>query len=48
MTTLPQSDLPPDPGILRTAAKHHQVNVGVYATVLRGGEVRRGDSLAIA
>lgn len=48
MTTLSQGDLPPDPGILRTAAKHHQVNIGVYATVLRGGDVRRGDTLAVA
>jgi uncharacterized protein len=43
MTTLPQGDLPSDPGILRTAAKHNQVNVGVYATVLQGGTIRRGD-----
>src|SRR6266567_7614384 len=43
MTTLPQGDLPSDPGILRTAAKHNQVNVGVYATVLQGGIIRRGD-----
>ena len=43
MTTLPQGDLPSDPGILRTAAKHNQVNVGVYATVLQGGMIRRGD-----
>ncbi|MFQ5932871.1 MAG: MOSC domain-containing protein, partial [Nitrospiraceae bacterium] len=37
MTTLPQGDLPKDVGILRTAAQHNQANVGVYATVLRGG-----------
>ncbi len=43
MTTLPQGDLPKDVGILRTAAQHNQANVGVYATVLRGGMVRRGD-----
>ena len=43
MTTLPQGDLPKDPGILRTAAQHNQVNVGVYAAVLRGGPVRRRD-----
>lgn len=43
MTTLPQGDLPADPGILRTAAQHNQVNVGVYAAVLRGGTIRRGD-----
>ncbi len=43
MTTLPQGDLPKDVGILRTAAQHNQVNVGVYATILQGGMVRRGD-----
>jgi len=43
MTTLPQGDLPKDPGILRTAAKHNDVNVGIYASVIRGGMVRRGD-----
>ena len=43
MTTLPQGDLPRDPGILRTAAQHNQVNVGVYADVVQGGTIRRGD-----
>ena len=43
MATLPQGDLPKDLGILRTAAKYNQVNVGVYASVHRGGTVRRGD-----
>jgi uncharacterized protein YcbX len=53
MTTLPQGDLPSDPGILRAAAQHNKVmiaplgqampSVGVYAAVLRGGVVRRGD-----
>ena len=43
MTTLPQGDLPRDPGILRTAAQHNKVQVGVYAAVLRGGTIRRGD-----
>src|SRR5207245_7685336 len=33
MTTLPQGDLPKDPGILRTAAQYNQVNVGVYLAV---------------
>jgi MOSC domain-containing protein YiiM len=47
MTTLPQGDLPADPGILRTAAQHNQVNVGVYAAVLRGGTIRRGDLLRL-
>ena len=45
MTTLPQGDLPKDVGILRTAAQHNRANVGVYASVLQGGKVRRGDSV---
>ncbi len=56
MTTLPQGDLPKDPGILRTAALHTprieaegfgvlSANVGVYADVLRGGRIQRGDLL---
>jgi uncharacterized protein YcbX len=48
MTTLAQSDLPKDPGILRTAARHNQVNVGVYASVLQGDEIQRGDSIRLA
>ena len=48
MTTLPQGDLPKDPGILRAAAQHNGVNVGVYASVLRGGSVRRGDPVTLA
>jgi uncharacterized protein len=47
MTTLAQGDLPKDPGILRTAAQHNQVNVGVYAAVVRGGTIRRGDPIRI-
>jgi uncharacterized protein YcbX len=47
MTTLAQGDLPRDAGILRTAAQHNQANVGVYASVLQGGEVRRGDSVRL-
>jgi uncharacterized protein YcbX len=45
MTTLAQGDLPKDPGILRTPAQHHKAAVGVYASVLQGGKVRRGDSV---
>ena len=47
MTTLPQGDLPKDPGILRTAAQHNRVNVGVYANVARGGTIRRGDPVGL-
>ena len=47
MTTLAQGDLPRDPGILRTAAQYNQVNVGVYAAVVRGGTIRRGDPVRL-
>ena len=47
MTTLAQGDLPKDPGILRTAAQHNRANVGVYASVLQAGKVRRGDSVRL-
>ena len=47
MTTLPQGDLPKDTGILRTAAQHNQANVGIYASVLEGGTLRRGDSVRL-
>src|SRR6184192_3376499 len=47
MTTLPQGDLPKDPGILRAAAQHNQTNVGVYADVIATGTVRRGDPIRL-
>ena len=47
MTTLPQGDLPKDAGILRTAVQQNHANVGVYASVLQGGKVRRGDSVRL-
>ncbi|HEY7312288.1 MAG TPA: MOSC N-terminal beta barrel domain-containing protein [Gemmataceae bacterium] len=47
MTTLPQSDLPTDPGILRAAVQHNRGHVGVYATVAQGGVIRRGDALTL-
>ena len=47
MTTLPQGDLPKDVGILRAAAQHNKANVGVYASVLQGGKVSRGDSVSL-
>jgi hypothetical protein len=47
MTTLPQGDLPRDSGILRTAAQHNSVNVGVYGGVIEGGTIRRGDPVAL-
>jgi len=54
--TLAQGDLPEDPRILRTVAEHNQVSVpvfnglnlpsvGVYASVIRGGTIRRGNTV---
>jgi uncharacterized protein YcbX len=48
MITLPQGDLPKDSGILRAAAQRNAVNVGVYASVLGGGTIRRGDAVTLA
>ena len=48
MTTLPQGDLPQDYGILKAAAKHNAANVGVYASVVHGGVVRRGDPVSVS
>ena len=48
MTTLGQGDLSPDLGVLRTAAQYHSAHVGVYAEVVRGGEVAVGDPLVLA
>jgi len=47
MTTLAQADLPKDPGILRAAAQHNHANVGVYASVVSGGTIRRGDVITL-
>ena len=47
MTTLSQGDLPEDLGVLRTAARYNRVHVGAYATVVRGGRIRRGDSVKL-
>lgn len=47
MTTLAQGDLSKDTGILRTAAQYNGTNVGVYASVVSGGEVRQGDPIQV-
>ena len=47
MITLPQGDLPQDLGILSTVARYNQVHAGVYASVERGGTIRRGDSIRL-
>ena len=47
MPTLPQGDIPKDLGILQTAVKYNQGNVGVYASVLQSGQVRSEDRVRI-
>jgi len=47
MTTLPQADLPKDPEILKTAAQHNEARVGAYASVVRTGTIRIGDTLSV-
>lgn len=47
MTTLPQSDLPRDPTILRTAAQNNNAHVGVYAEVVTGGSVKCDDVITV-
>ena len=47
MITLPQGDLPKDLGTLRTVAQYNRVTAGVYATVHRGGTIRRGDQVRL-
>jgi uncharacterized protein YcbX len=47
MTTLAQGDLPKDPGILRTAVQHNHGHVGVYAAVVQGGAIKRGDHVRL-
>jgi uncharacterized protein YcbX len=57
MTTLPSTDLPHDPGILRTLVEHNRLDLGgfgnlpcagVYADVVRPGSIRRGDRVQLS
>ena len=47
MTTLAQGELPKDSEILRTAVQHNQGQVGVYASVERGGTIRCDDRVRL-
>jgi uncharacterized protein YcbX len=57
ITTLAQPGLPADPGILRAASEHNRQwfpllgkklpTVGMYATVVRGGTIRVGDTIRL-
>lgn len=48
MTTLAQGELPKAPEIMDTTYRHNDNRVGVYARVVRGGRVRRGDRVELA
>jgi uncharacterized protein YcbX len=56
VTTLPQGELPHDPGILRTVAQQNLLDLGefgrsaclgVYADVVQPGVVRCGDPVRV-
>ena len=47
MTTLEQGNLPRDPKIMSTTYAYNDNCVGIYARVVRGGSVRRGDGVAL-
>jgi uncharacterized protein YcbX len=47
MTTLAQADLPKDPAILKAAAQHNEVRVGVYASIVKPGAIRIGDAVTV-
>lgn len=47
MTTLAQGDLPRDVGILKAAVRGNGANVGIYASVDRGGVIRAGDAVTV-
>jgi uncharacterized protein len=47
MTTLPQADLPKDPGVLKTAVQHNEARVGAYASIVQTGTIRIGDKLSV-
>jgi MOSC domain-containing protein YiiM len=47
MTTLAQGDLPADTDILRTLVRQNGGKAGVYAEVVEGGRIRRGDTVQL-
>jgi MOSC domain-containing protein YiiM len=47
MTIQMQADLPKDPSILRSIVKDADQNLGIYASVVSGGEVQVGDVVEV-
>ena len=47
MTTNAQKELPKDNSVLRTIVKEAQQNLGVYANVIKSGQVSEGDRVEL-
>ena len=47
MVTAEQGDLPPDPSVLTTLGRVHDVDFGVQASVVRGGVIHPGDEVRL-
>jgi uncharacterized protein len=47
MTTHAQANLPKDPSILRTIVREADQNMGIYASVVKSGEVSVGDAVEL-
>jgi uncharacterized protein YcbX len=47
LTTLPQGDLPLDPGILKTTSEANERRTGIYAAVVKTGRIRIGDEVRL-
>ena len=48
MTTIAARRPSQRPGVLRTAVQNNHGNVGAYATVIREGNVKRGDAVILS
>lgn len=48
MTTLPQDDLPKDPGILATVTETNRQHAGIYCGVSNPGTIRIGDPVILS
>lgn len=48
MTTRAQNELPRDLEVFKSLVRTHEGNLGLYATLAAGGEVRRGDEVRLA
>jgi len=47
LTTLPQGELPLDPGILKATSEANERRAGVYAAVVKTGRIRIGDAVRL-